>query len=164
MFLNKAFKDDPYTIHIFAHGYQKGMKTYGINGGETTTAKEFINILNTKSNIWKNKKDKDAVTIILHSCQTGDGEDSFAAEISEELDNVIVIAPDGNVRITESGEKGVLVSEPNENDEYGNWNVFQAGKQTNQMSGEDDPRLYYLQKMYNQVMESWNKLKKQFLD
>ena len=134
------FKDDPHTINIFAHGSKGGMQIVGFNGGRTRTAEEFVNVLDSKSEIWKNRKNNEPVTIILHSCQTGDGEDSFAAKISEELENVTIIAPNGNIRISEREEQGVFISKYGEKDNYGNWNVFQNGKQTMQLNGKTDPR------------------------
>ena len=164
MFKNNAFNDDPNTIHIFAHGSKDGMQTVDFNGGRTDSTEGLVNVLNSKSAIWKNRNDNEPVTIILHSCQTGSGEDSFAAKISEELDNVTVIAPNGDVRLSKNGEMGVFMSKSDEQNVYGNWNVFENGNQSMQLSGKSDPRVFYFKQMYNDIKKAFNNLKENILN
>ena len=78
--------DNDGAIHIFSHGNMKGLLIY--DNGETTfieNASDVISKVLSKSHIWgKAQKTGEAVTIILHACSTGEGNDSFANKLSND--------------------------------------------------------------------------------
>ena len=154
------FKDDG-AIHIFAHGSSLGISPYtGVKkSGESKPApirkvSEFIELLN-KSETWRNRKDNEHVTIVLHGCKTGMGENSFAEKVSKALKNVTVIAPDNTLYMNEEGEIGVyypkkdipekakvLDKEEGKERSYkkGSWRVFENGKVTKSFNGDWTPK------------------------
>lgn len=76
------YKDDG-AIHIFAHENSKFMAVE-IDGEkqEVTNSRQLEKLLSKYSEVWKNKKDGDNITIVLHSCRTGEGDNSFAQKVS----------------------------------------------------------------------------------
>ena len=156
----KNFKDDG-AIHIFAHGSSQGISPYiGVKkGGKSQPppirdVDKFIELLNM-SEIWRNRKDNEHVTIVLHGCKTGMGEDSFAEKVSKALKNVTVIAPDNTLYMNGEGEIGVyypkkdipekakgLDEEEGKERSYkkGSWRVFENGKVTKSFNGDWTPK------------------------
>ena len=64
--------------------------------GDPTTVKQFEEIFLSNSNLWEqHTKTNQDVTIVLHSCNTGNEEkgNSYARELSKELKDVTIIAP-----------------------------------------------------------------------
>ncbi len=151
------YKDDG-AIHIFAHGSSKGISVC-IDGKnqKIKDSKQLNNLLSKYSDIWKNKKEGDDIVIILHSCRTGEGENSFAQTISKEL-GVTVVAPNQRDYFSNEGEIGTYKAKyVNENNEYkhdengqikskersntmGTWRVFLNGKETNSYKGCWNPK------------------------
>ena len=146
------YKDNG-AIHIFAHGSSKGM-TVEINGKRqrVATGKQLEKLLSKHSTIWKNKKDGSNIIIVLHSCRTGEGDNSFAQKVSKEL-NVTVIAPDQRDYFSKYGEigpykakytdknneylrdnNGDIISKERSN-EMGNWRVFKNGEEKGAFRG-----------------------------
>ena len=108
-----------------------------------------------KSQIWRNRKDNEHVTIVLHGCKTGMGENSFAEKVSNALKNVTVIAPDNTLYMNGEGEIGVyypkkdipekakgLDKEEGKERSYkkGSWRVFENGKVTKTFNGGWTPK------------------------
>ena len=153
----EKYKDDG-AIHIFAHGSSKGM-TININGKnqKVRTAQQLDELLSQYSEVWENREKDGQTTIILHSCRTGEGDDSFAQKVSKEL-GVTVIAPDQRVYFNEDGQIGAYKAKyADSNNEYkhddnghikskersnikGNWRVFQNGKEINSFKGDWSPK------------------------
>jgi RHS repeat-associated protein len=158
------YKDDN-SIHVFAHGSSRGMSV--VVGGKTTTirtAGQMEEFLSENSETWQNKGEGDQVTLVLHSCRTGqdnpDGSESFAEKISEsgEFKDVTVIAPDQRDYFSEDGEIGIYeakyadgngeykrdgngnVKNKERSDKVGSWRVFKNGKQTGSYSGDWKPK------------------------
>ena len=93
----------------------------------------------------------------MHSCRTGEGDNSFAEKVSKEL-NVTVVAPDQRVYFNEDGQIGAYKAKyVDSNNEYkrddngnakskersnirGNWRVFQNGKEINSFKGDWSPK------------------------
>ncbi len=153
----EKYQDDG-AIHIFAHGSSRGL-TVNINGENQTvrTAKQLDNLLSQYSEIWQNRNKEVETVIVLHSCRTGEGDNSFAEKVSREL-GVTVVAPDQRVYYDNNGEIGTYKAKyVDQNNEYklnengnpknkerstikGNWRVFQKGKETHSFKGDWHPR------------------------
>ncbi len=153
----EKYQDDG-AIHIFAHGSSRGL-TVNINGENQTvrTAKQLDNLLSQYSEIWQNRNEEVETVIVLHSCRTGEGDNSFAEKVSREL-GVTVVAPDQRVYYDNNGEIGTYKAKyVDQNNEYklnengnpknkerstikGNWRVFQNGKETHSFKGDWHPR------------------------
>ncbi len=96
--------DNPQILAIAAHGdpnkivlskITEGSKTEDVNANELA---EMIEKGSFGAFLYKNNKKKNEQTIIvLYACRTGDGDDCFAQQLSEQLDHSIVIAPAGSV-------------------------------------------------------------------
>ena len=143
---------DDGAIHVFAHGLEngKGMALFEDKDKNKDKDKdedkdkdkpiiiksvsEFKQKVLSKSNIWKNKKRNNDVTIILHSCKTGKGDNSFAEKISEELKGVTVIAPTENISVNivnKTSEVKTLVKDSSgtvNGERTGNWKVLINGE------------------------------------
>ena len=155
------FKDDG-AIHIFAHGSSKGISPYmdlNNKGKEGKTivhdVSSFMRLL-SKSQTWRNRKNGEHVTIVLHGCKTGKGDNSFAEIVSKALKNVTVIAPDNYLYIDEDGEIGVYYSKEDlpekenfqrdkkkskeRSNKKGSWRVFENGKETQSFKGDWTPK------------------------
>ncbi len=156
------FKDDG-AIHIFTHGSSQGIVPYvGLkNNGHSGIKKQiqkvddFLELLNM-SETWRNRKGDEHLTIVLHACKTGMGEDSFAEKLSQNLTNVTIIAPDNTLYMSEEGEIGVYYPKKDipekANDlkdkdkgkershKKGSWKVFENGKVTSSFDGDWIPK------------------------
>jgi hypothetical protein len=93
--------DNDNAIHIFAHGNKEGMGVY--KNGEVefiTDDKQFETFLSENFDMWKNRKEGENITIVLHSCETS----SFASKISQSeiFKNTTIIAPNKLLHITYS--------------------------------------------------------------
>ncbi|MCQ2276185.1 MAG: hypothetical protein MJZ87_04475 [Bacteroidales bacterium] len=153
----EKYNDDG-AIHIFAHGSSKGLiVTIDGRKQQVRTAQQLEKLLSKYSNVWKNRQENDATTIILHSCRTGEGDNSFAEKVSKEL-NVTVVAPDQRVYFNEEGQVGTYKAKYADSDnEYkrddngnikskersnvtGNWKVFRNGKEVKSFKGNWSPK------------------------
>ena len=149
-------KDDG-AIHIFSHGNNQGL--YPETGGKTEgikTKNQFISFLDKHSDTWKDRKEGETITIILHSCNTGKGEESIAEKLSN-IKGVRIIAPDNPDYISENGELGTYIPKyqnedgtykqdkngipmKQKSDKEGNWRVFERGKEVNAYRGSWNPK------------------------
>ena len=153
----EKYRDDG-AIHIFAHGSPKGI-TVNINGKDqkVRTAQQLDKLLSQYSEVWTNREKDSPTTIVLHSCRTGEGDDSFAQKVSKEL-NVTVIAPDQRVYFNEDGQIGTYkakytdqnnayktdgdgnIKSKERSNEKGNWRVFQNGDEIHSFKGDWNPK------------------------
>lgn len=69
----------------------------------------------------------------MHSCQTGNGDGSFAEKLSGKHKNLLVIAPTENVGLNNQCES-VKKAESGE----GQWKVFHKGKTIGTISGKNN--------------------------
>ena len=153
----EKYRDDG-AIHIFAHGFSKGI-TVNINGKDqkVRSAQQLDKLLSQYSEVWKNREKNGPTTIVLHSCRTGEGDNSFAQKVSKEL-GVTVVAPDQRVYFNEDGQIGTYKAKyVDQNNEYktnsdgqpknkersgekGNWRVFVNGEETHSYRGDWKPK------------------------
>ena len=143
------YNDEKNVINIWAHGSPNGMTVFDKNRGENTTitdAKGFVNFLNKNSNVWKNRKDNEQITIVLHSCRTGDkdnGKPGFAQRVSSSIENAVIIAPEQNIYIVSGVEKGTyfdtVKSTYNFHGAESRWMQFESGERTNTYKGNSLP-------------------------
>ena len=156
------------TVHVFAHGNPKEFFNDTMKGsGAINEGSELNNVLNQGSSLWKNSKDKNGFTVVIHSCRTGrcttdkngNKEPSVAEKISSspEMEGVTIIAPDQRDGFTSNGyEVGPQATKntdqngdylPNTPDnekgkqtsQFGNWNSFKNGKMIDQQRGNTKP-------------------------
>ncbi len=152
-------KDNEQAIHIYAHGSSAGI-TAIVNGKEIKirTAKQFDNVMKKISEKWKNRKEGDNLTVVLHSCRTGretkDGDESFVEKLSTEFKDVTFAAPDERDYFSaKNGELGPYKAKyadenadytkfdangnPNKekSEKWGNWRVFKNGKEILRING-----------------------------
>jgi len=145
-------------IHLFAHGNPSKISPV-VNGHKVniTNGKEMEKFLSENSDTWKNRKEGEVTTIVLHSCRTGqsvNGKKSVAEKIANEMENVKIIAPDERDYIGVMGEIGPFKAKNQDsNGEYtssdhsksdikGSWKEF-GPKQTKEKSTKFtyDPKL-----------------------
>ena len=172
---SENFSDEKDVINVWAHGSSNGMTVYDKENGTTShikDAKSFASFLDKNSNVWKNRDESQNVTIVLHSCETGQLDKSgenFAQRLSKGLDNVTIIAPTDNVYTPHGKELGTYKStvEQNINEkgqvvfspEYqGKWVQYENGQRTQTYKGNSHPG----EKGYNIVTSRssmWDKIK-----
>ena len=135
---------DNNAINVFAHGSNDRIQLFfknpkdGTNYREEviTTGKEFKSFVENQLEI-RGKSDYKFDVIILHSCETGSGDNSIAEQISEIYNNVKVIAPDGKLQMDKKGKHSVIVDE--ENNQSGNWIIFENGEAVGAYSNDWQP-------------------------
>ena len=122
------------AVHIVAHGNKGGFR----NRSEDLSQKAdfvskksgFVNVLKTTDN-YERLKEAGQLVIVLHSCNTGAGNNSFAHKMSKEL-NTTIIAPDvQDVFSSVSGEVGP---------KGGNWLVYTEGVLVGVYASEWSPK------------------------
>jgi hypothetical protein len=167
------YKDDG-AIHVFTHGFPQGLlgpnfiKTRtGVRQEPITDPKVFVERLKN-SEVWKNRKDGEQITIVLHACRTGKETydksgnriASFAEKLSqlEEMKDVNIIAPTERVYFDDNGEVGTYKAKlADRNGEYlhdkngqdknterssktGEWITYKNGKKVDSHKGNWKPK------------------------
>jgi len=156
---------DGHAIHVFAHGDKKGfvarinqtdekgnesVKTYRVHN-----AKLLNEFLSEQSSIWQNRQEGEHITIILHACNTGNGANSFAQNVSSDVvfENVTFVAPDdfywqstsgnGTVAPKAVDNNGNVKTDKNDSPvkstELGKWNYFRKGTLIDAKQGNYNP-------------------------
>ena len=136
---------DNNAINVFAHGANDKMSLFLKNPTDGTnyrqviisTGEEFKSFVEKQLEI-RGKSDYEINTIILHSCETGSGDNSIAEQISETYKDVKVIAPDGKLQMNKKGEHSVISNK--ENSQSGNWIIFENGKAVGAYSNDWQPK------------------------
>lgn len=93
---------------------------------------------------------RNQAVIVLHACETGKGENSIAQQLSAQLPNTIVIAPNENVAVDKTSNKELgtyktrtVTNEKGENvlttDGVGAWTIFREGKPIISFDGSTKP-------------------------
>ena len=123
--------DPKAIIHIFAHGNPKGFRTE--NGDRIDDVLSFYTFLEDNHNKKNGDLNLDNSVIVLHSCSTGKGENSFAQNMSE-LFQVLIIAPSDDVLAS-------MHSETIKNKGFGK--VFFNGKQVDTINAHDEELPWY---------------------
>ena len=73
---------------------------------------------------------RNQAVIVLHACETGEGENPIAQQISSspEFENVLIVAPSDNIRIMSDITENVPV-----------WNMYLNGSLVNSFDGKSRP-------------------------
>ncbi|MFB5622930.1 MAG: RHS repeat domain-containing protein, partial [Nitrosarchaeum sp.] len=148
---NNYPENDP-VIHIWAHGSPTNIN---IPQGNTETPiyneDQLNGYLSNVSQVWQEKEENSFSIIVFHCCETGKGEDNFAQKISEseKFKNVLIVAPNENVAVSDQNEVeiGVFTShKENVNGEMkdvkgdkGAWIFYLNGNKVNSMEGDSKP-------------------------
>ncbi len=137
LYLWAVFYKDDDAIHVFAHGNKNNISiTTGDSKRIISNPEEFKTHVLNKSKTWVDaQKSKKNITIILHSCNTANGDDSFAEELSKdkELKDDRIIAPTKEIGVESDFDTEVrsLIYD-NEGNAIkcveGCWSVFKNGK------------------------------------
>ena len=165
----KNYPENNPVIHLWGHGTSSGIE---LNDNTNSTFVENAGQLNSYlmnvSENWKNKEDNSFTVIVLHACETGKGENSFAEEVSksENFKNVLIVAPNENIAVSKQTEKeaGVYSNKTQKNDgktqivkdKKGSWIFYLNGKQVNSMDGDSKPvfnNIEQLSKKYEDYIE-----------
>jgi hypothetical protein len=146
------YTENKLVIHIWVHGYSQGIQMVDNNGnvsdGIIQTSEQFEEFLTARSENWRNKTDNSPMIIVLHSCETGKGESSFAQNISasEIFKNTLIVAPDETIVVETPWVKGsyqmnatVETEVVTEDGKKGDWRFFMNGEQVNAMQGDSKP-------------------------
>ena len=132
-------------IHLFAHGNEQEIAFHTEEGKLiVSTPEQLLKYLHENSEIW-NIPSGEKLTLVLQSCNTGKGEDSFAQKVSNHpgFNNVTVIAPNEFVSGSTKGIDGaykkniwgkVDLNQP------GRWRIFEGGVEINSFSGGWKPK------------------------
>jgi RHS repeat-associated protein len=122
----------PNSFQVVGHGNPMGIRNVvdGKRAGRLENAKSFNNAFKNNEE-WNKGKERPGFTLILYSCNTGRGSNSFAAKISSKYKNINVIAPTRQVWMKTNGEVEVRRRKDDgtrdENDP-GYWLLYQNGK------------------------------------
>lgn len=130
---NAGFKlTDKTAVHIIAHGNTGGFRNRSEDLSKkadfVSTKSGFTNVLKTTDN-YERLKAAGELVVVLHSCNTGGGNNSFAQKMSGEM-NTTIIAPDVQdwFGSSEIGPKG------------GNWLVYTEGVLVGVYASEWSPK------------------------
>lgn len=170
-----SFKDDAHVIHIWAHGTSEKIEFY-IKGSSSMmevsagTTHNLAAYLSSNSELYAETEGHPAM-IVLHSCETGKGENSIAQQISadENFANVLIVAPTENIAVdgNSNQELGAMKTQPNgdsnfplfdENGNilYGAWKIFLNGEVVNSFSGSSSPNFSNPQEQLERYNNSEN--------
>lgn len=143
---NEYFSSGKNTFHLASHGLvdPSDQSSWGVRiGGQDLNAEETAELILESmagvNHIILNAK-QEPFTIVLHCCESGKGNDSFAAklsaELAKEMDNVAVIAApdlvyatlDEQGKYTERVASKTAISLNRVEKDAQNWLVFKNGK------------------------------------
>lgn len=143
------YNDEERVVNIWAHGDQEGIKVFYNNDGkkqDITNAKDFEKFLSINSYVWRTKGKDEKITIVLHSCSTGKEEEeeknSFARQMSKDLKNTTIIAPNQDIGVSKDGEetpRRETVKNGEKKTEEGRWIKYQDGKVTGSYPSNSKP-------------------------
>ena len=159
--------DNNNVIHIFAHGLVEentgkcvGLSVY--KDGQQSVIRDveqFEQFLSENFDMWKNRKEGEHTTIVLHSCSTGKGFDvSFAAKMSN-LENTTIIAPSKTLNINNSSKTEKVYEWKKDfynNDKLnkGNWYIFNEGRGKGTLAWDWKPEnVINPQKLINSILK-----------
>ena len=117
-------------IHFFAHGASNRVRLE--DGTAINTPQKMFNYLYEQSQEFKASCSTGKPSVlVLHSCSTGSGENSFAQQLSadELFSNTLVIAPSS---VLEVGSKETISN-------AGSWIAFYNGNQVGTINAHDTP-------------------------
>ena len=129
-FAKKNYDNNSPIIHFFAHGAPNRIRLK--DGTTINTPQKMYNYLNEHSQEFKASRSVEKPSVlVLHSCSTGSGENSFAQQLSadELFSNTLVIAPSS---VLEVGTKETIR-------DSGSWIAFYNGNQVGSINANDTP-------------------------
>ena len=143
--------EDPPVIHLWAHGSPNTVTTYNQNNEPNTISswEGMHEFLNKESRLYQKKEDGKKLILIMHCCETGQGDDNIAKKISSGLD-LLVIAPTETI-ITQVGgnapnyidcdDLGTMVvnKRTNKVEKQGVWNVYYKGVLVETLNSSQSP-------------------------
>jgi RHS repeat-associated protein len=94
----QRYPENDGVIHLWAHGSPNSISLYGISMGVDRVQDIGLYLYLQSSVYQKNYDEKKTSILVLHSCQTGRGENNIAQTISKEYD-LLVVAPTKDVHI-----------------------------------------------------------------
>ena len=144
----QQYKDHDEVIHLFAHGTPSSVNL--AEKGEKNNPYELMVFLSNHSVTYqKNSIENKKSLLIMHSCETGKGENSIAQQLSEYAgSDMLIIAPSETVSL------GGNVEKVNEN---GVWNVYYKGKIVGKYKGDIDFQKQLEGKNIQNVIRYWTK-------
>ena len=154
----ERFSDRSDVIHVFAHGEHSNGKTTGrlFYNGEHLNAISFTRKVLVESKTFTGSNDQKQCVIMLHCCYSGQGESSFAQQLS--YGNNLVIAPSDKCSINVNSNGSEFV------DNGGVWNVFLDGEKLATLSGDESTTKDLLTRLNNstpaQIHDYFKKLNK----
>lgn len=122
------------SINIWAHG-SIDKKSIILNGNKVTSAEDFKEFLDKNSSLWNVRKDKDPITIVLHSCSLSE----FAKKISsnEHFQNITIIGATDPISVLVNRKTYAYLGSSVDN--KGAWKSYKNGKEiVNQSYGSND--------------------------
>ena len=152
---NRYMENNP-VIHLWAHGDPNSITASSSDGTPLPISNsiQMSDFLKENSTIYQNNaKSGETSILVLHSCETGKGEDNIAQKISKDL-NLLVVAPSEKVVVnavnpmdtdTPYYEHGVnkvsrdANGHPSEIGARGSWNVFYKGTKVDSFDGHTKP-------------------------
>ena len=137
-----------HVIHLFAHGNSQGVDL-AEKGYKNTALKLETFLLNNSKTYNKNVEDNKTSLLIMHSCETGKGENSIAQQLSELAGStLLVIAPSELLSPNGNGEKV---------HKKGSWNIYYKGKLIGKYVGNIDFQKQLEGKDIQKVIRYWTK-------
>jgi len=143
------------AIHVFVHSNDKYLSLQGFNKLNKAYARsgaDLAKVLSYDSPKWKNRKEGEQLTIVIHGCNVAKGKNSLAKKISAspEFKDHIIIAPNkksilGNTEdgkflyIGVYGMKDVNGEEVVDEEDMGSWVVHQNGQIIDKIPGNQMP-------------------------
>ena len=156
----KNYRDNIPSIHIWAHGSSNSIRFFNENTNETTMANSVEKVLDflneqvfPESVAWqKHLLEGTQAAIVLHACETGKGNNSIAQQLSEQLSNTIVIAPNEKVAVDVENNQELVTYKTKiatkkdgasilTTDGVGAWTIFRGGKPIVSFEGTSKPNV-----------------------
>ena len=172
----KRYKDNEPVIHLWAHGNPKRIETYNPISNEpefVMKASNMRDFLCSHSAIYQENDENIKTSIlVLHSCNTGQGENNIAQQISAELD-LLVVAPNAEVwgQTENEGTPQEFCYEIGVNHLYqkagydkkyvgkrGAWIIYYKGVQVGSFDGHSKPYFRDPQQIINKYEKEYQKI------
>ena len=166
------YQDNSPVIHLWAHGSPNTVTTYDQNDNSNTISswKDMHEFLNKESHLYSKESRDPILILVMHCCETGQGDDNIAKKISSGLD-LLVVAPTETI-ITQSGgtapnyvecdDLGTMVvnKETKRREKLGVWNVYYKGVLVETLNSSQSPffadpqtTIEHYEKIYQQKIQ-----------
>ena len=170
---DRYMENEP-VIHLWAHGDQNKIE-YCNSKGKPDYIKDgsdMNDFLTEQSTIYKENQAKGQTSIlVLHSCETGKGEDNIAKQLSNDL-NLLVVAPSEKIVTSrenkdtpqefcyEIGVNKVIEKANGKNiiGKRGAWNIYYKGVKVDSFNGHTKPIFRNPQKTIEKYEQIYQKI------